>query len=233
MVTGGGQGLGRAIAEALATAGCAVAILDVDADRAASASREIGATTGAATCAVCADVAVKAQVDAAIDQVCEALGEIDVLINNAGIWRHNTLLDVDEAEWGRVFAVNVTGALFCVQRVAPAMKRRRSGKIIQVASIAGVNAGVGWAAYQTSKAAMIMMSQILAAELADHGVQVNVVCPGAIRTAMLEQIVATEGGDVAQAADAGKIAEMILGLIAPFEQTTTGQVVDRDGQGIS
>ena len=232
LVTGAAQGLGRAIAEALAAAGADVAVLDVDGDRAEVVASQLRVTANVATCAVTADVAVRDQAAAAVEGAARELGEIDVLINNAGIWRHNTLLEVPEAEWDRVFAVNVKGALLCAQCVAPGMMRRRSGKIVNVASIAGVNPGVGWAAYQTSKAAMIMLSRILAAELAPHNVQVNTVCPGAIRTPMTDYIRSVEGGDFAHASDPADIAEVVLGLIAPFGQTVTGQVVDRSGKSI-
>lgn len=232
LVTGAAQGLGWAIATSLARAGAAVALLDANGEGAEAAAKELGVTAAAPICAVTADVAVKDELAAAIEQATRTVGEIDILINNAGIWRHNTLMEVSEAEWDRVFAVNVKGALFCAQLLAPAMARRRSGKIVNVASIAGVHPGVGWAAYQTSKAAMIMFSRILASELAPHNVQVNAVCPGAIRTAMLDTICAVEGGDYAHAADPAEVAEVVLGLVAPFEQRATGQVVDRSGKNV-
>ena len=226
------EDLGRAIAEAFAEAGAAVALLDVNGERAEVAADEVRASTGAATCAVTADVAVKDQVAGAIEGAARELGEIDILINNAGIWRHNTVLDVSEAEWDRVFAVNVKGALLCAQFVAPGMMRRRAGKIVNVASAAGLHPGLGWAAYQTSKAAMIMLGRILAAELAPHNVQVNTVCPGAIRTPMTDYIRSVEGGDFPHASDPADIAQVVLGLVAPFEQTATGQVVGRDGKSV-
>ena len=232
LVTGAAQGLGRAIAHHLSVAGAAVALLDVSSQGAENAAKELRATATAPVCAVTADVTVKDQVALALEQATRTVGEIDILINSAGIWRHNTLLGVSEAEWDDVFAVNVKGALFCAQLVAPGMVRRRSGKIINVASSAGLNPDVGWAAYQTSKAAMIMFSRMLACELAPHNVQVNAVCPGAIRTPMLDYIRSVEGGDYAHAADPADIAEVVLGLVVPFGQTDTGQIVDGSGKSV-
>jgi len=232
LVTGAAQGLGRAIAKALAEHGAGVALLDVDAEGVRRAADELRSSDGAATCAVCADVAVRPRVAAAVKDAVRQLGEIGILVNNAGIWRHNTLLDVSEAEWDRVFAVNVKGALWCAQLVAPGMIRRRAGKIVNVASIAGVNPGVGWAAYQTSKAALIMFGRILALELAEHNVQVNTVCPGAIRTPMTDYIRRVEGSEFPHAAAAQDIASLVMRFLVPFEQTTTGQVVDGAGRSI-
>jgi 3-oxoacyl-[acyl-carrier protein] reductase len=232
LVTGGGQGLGRAIVETLAAAGAAVAVLDFDGGNAEAAVRAIQASFGCRACAVTADVAVKAQVAAAVEQAASALGAIDLLINNAGIWRHDILLDVPEAEWNRVLAVNLNGALFCSQCVAPSMLERGAGKIVHIASAAGLGPGVGWAAYQVSKAALIMLGRIQAEEFRDKNIQVNVVCPGAIRTPMLETIQTVEGGDYVHAADPAAIAQVILRLVDPFEQTTTGQVVDREGNSV-
>lgn len=232
MVTGAAEGLGFAIAASLAQAGAAVGVLDINADRADEAATALRNTATAPVCAVQADVAVQDAMSAAIDAIAGALGPIDILISSAGIWRQNTLMDVTEAEWDRVLAVNVKGALWGAQLVAPAMIDRRSGKIINIASLAGVGPGLNWAAYQTSKAAMIMFSRILAAELEPHDVQVNTVCPGAIRTPMLKAIVAAEGGDFAHAADPADVADAIMGLIAPFDQTTTDQVVDGHGKSI-
>ena len=232
LVTGAGQGLGRAIAEALVKDGAAVVVLDVDGERARIVAGELRDLTTAPICAVTADIAVRDEVVSAIDQANRAIGLIDILVNSAGIWCHNTVLGVSEAEWDRVLSVNVKGALFCAQLVAPSMIRRRAGKIVNIASSAGLSPDLGWAAYQTSKAAMIMFSRILALELAPHNVQVNTACPGAIRTPMLDHIQSVEGDPYPHAAEPADIAQVVLGLISPFEQTTTGQIVDRNGMSV-
>jgi len=231
LVTGGGRGLGRAIVEALSAAGAAAAVLDIDAGAAEAAAAAARACGGRA-CAVAADVTNKEQVSAAVERATSDLGAIDILVNNAGIWRHNLLRDVSEEEWDRVMAVNVKGPLLCAQAVAPSMLARGAGKIVHIASIAGIGPGVGWAAYQTSKAALIMLGRIQAEEFRERNIQVNVVCPGALRTTMLETIMFVEGGDYPHALDPAAIARVVLDLIDPFEQSTTGAVVDGAGNSV-
>jgi len=232
VVTGGASGLGRAIAERLAAAGADVGMLDLDAPAAQSAADAIRDATGRRACSVAADASARPQVAAALQTIARKLGPIDILINNVGIWRHNTLLEVTEEEWDRVFAVNVKSALLCSQAVAPGMIQRGAGKIVNIASVAGLHPGRGWAAYQTSKAAMIMLGRILDEELREHGVRVNVVCPGAIDTPMLDYIRSVEGGDYRHAAAPQAVAQTVVGLVNPFEQETTGQVVGADGKSL-
>lgn len=221
LVTGAAQGIGWAVARKLSEAGATLALLDLDGD----GVRRAEAMLSSAHAYPC-DVSDPEQVGDAMDQIQESLGPIEILVNNAGIWRHTPVLETTEMEWDEVFAVNVKGILFCAQTVAPGMIERRCGKIVNIASVAGFGGNPDWSAYCASKAAAISLTLALAEELAKHNVQVNTVCPGATQTALLESIYQTESGwrtDWVHQPE--EVAEEVLDLLVPFAQNTTGQVV--------
>ena len=183
VITGAGRGIGQATAYALATHGATVALLDQDGETAQRAAAPLPAAT-AWTC----DVADRQQVAQTFHRIADALGPIHILVNNAGIWRPTPVLEAAEADWDRVFAVNVKGMLFCSQAVALGMVARREGKIVNIASVAGFGGSANWSAYCAAKAAAISLTLALADALDLHDIQVNAVCPGATRTALLEAI---------------------------------------------
>jgi NAD(P)-dependent dehydrogenase (short-subunit alcohol dehydrogenase family) len=183
IVTGGGRGLGRAIAIALANAGADVTI----AGRTKPALDEAAGTierTGGAARAVLADVTDEASVNALMDGVIARSGRIDVLVNNAGTILRKPTLDSTVAEWRDVIDVNLTGTYLCAVAAGRQMVRARSGKIVNIASVAGAGGRVGVAAYCASKAAVINLTRALAVEWAPHGVYVNGVAPGQFDTDM-------------------------------------------------
>ncbi|HSE92043.1 MAG TPA: SDR family NAD(P)-dependent oxidoreductase, partial [Methylomirabilota bacterium] len=184
IVTGAGHGIGRATALALAGAGADVAMVDIDQ---AAAEKTAAAVTalGRRSLAVGADVGDVAAIDRMVRQVTDAFGRIDVLVNNAGVTRRAYIMDLTEADWDRIMRVNGKGVFFCLQRVAREMIPRRSGVIVNIASIAGKGyVGASNAIYAASKAAVIGMTRMAALQLARHNINVNAICPGTTVTAL-------------------------------------------------
>jgi len=186
IVTGAAHGIGRAIAARLARDGLRVALADIDGDAARVAAAEIGAGLPAsrpAPVALPVDVTDARSVDAMVAAAVDAIGEIDVLVSNAGVMDRAPFLEMTESFWRRVLDINLTGAFFCGQAVARRMVvRGRGGRIVNVASNSGVFGGRGRAAYGASKGGLINLTQTMAIELAEHGILVNAVAPGPTRT---------------------------------------------------
>ena len=186
-ITGAGGGIGRAIALRLAGEGCAVAIMDLDRAGAEDTARSARAA-GVKAAALQGDVAESTDVARCVRAAQEELGELDLLVNNAGVLPIGTVQDTSEEEWRRTFRVNVDGVFHCCKAVSPAMVKRRQGRIINIASWFGKIGKPYNAAYCASKFAVIGFTQSLAQELAAHGVTVNAICPGTVTaTAMRER----------------------------------------------
>jgi 2-hydroxycyclohexanecarboxyl-CoA dehydrogenase len=186
LVTGSAQGIGRAIAERLAGEGAAVAICDIQADRAAATAAEISAAGGNAA-SFKLDVTNLDEALSTAEAVEQKLGPIDVLVNNAGWDKLEPFLESSPATWDKVIAINFRGVLNCCKAVAPRMQSRKRGKIVSISSDAGRVGSTGEAVYSGCKAAIIGFSKTLARELARHGINVNVVCPGPTDTALLKE----------------------------------------------
>jgi len=186
IVTGAAHGIGRAIAARLARDGLRVALADIDGDAARVAAAEIGAGLPAsrpAPVALPVDVTSARSVDSMVAAAVDAIGEIDVLVSNAGVMDRAPFLEMTEAFWRRVLDINLTGAFFCGQAVARRMVARgRGGRIVNVASNSGVFGGRGRAAYGASKGGLINLTQTMAIELAEYEILVNAVAPGPTRT---------------------------------------------------
>src|ERR1700712_300774 len=184
LVTGAGQGIGKASAIALAEAGAHVVIADI-APQHAQATADAIMSTQRRALAVQADVGDLADIDRMVRQALEAFGQIDILVNNAGVTRRADIMDLTETDWDRIHRVNAKGVFFCLQRVAREMIPQRSGRIINIASIAGKGyAGTSNAAYAASKGAVISLTRTAAQQLGPHNINVNSVCPGVTRTAL-------------------------------------------------
>ncbi len=186
LVTGAQRGMGRAHALALASQGARVVVTDVGVDGCALVAGEITAAGGEALC-FAMDVANKAQIDEVITKTVETWGKLDILVNNAGVYRPTPALDITEEEWEQTMRVNLRGEFLCAQRAAKEMAKQGSGRIINIASVASGQVGVGLvggAHYAATKGGIIAMTESLAAEWAPLGINVNAVAPGAIDTDM-------------------------------------------------
>jgi meso-butanediol dehydrogenase/(S,S)-butanediol dehydrogenase/diacetyl reductase len=200
LVTGAGRGIGRAIALALAAAGADVAVSDIarpadgatpyplaSDDDLAESARWVE-RLGRRAAALAADVTAAADVVGMMTEVERRLGGLDILVANAGVIAAAPVAAMDEAQWDRIFAVNVKGVFLCARAAIPLLARRGAGRIVNVASVAGKTGRAGLAAYCASKAAVINFTQALAEELGPMNVTVNAVCPGFIHTAMFERV---------------------------------------------
>jgi 3-hydroxybutyrate dehydrogenase len=184
-VTGGGRGIGRAVAKALAEEGAAVVVAARSTVEIESVAAELVASGHRAHAVPC-DVAEEASVHAMAEQAVELLGTVDVLVNNAGIALSNPVKRLPLEEWDRILAVNATGTFLCTRAFIQAMIDRGWGRVINVASVAGLRGGRYIAAYTASKHAQIGFTRALATEVADRGITVNAICPGYVDTPMTE-----------------------------------------------
>ncbi|MGI4942149.1 MAG: SDR family NAD(P)-dependent oxidoreductase, partial [Janthinobacterium lividum] len=173
--------IGQAVARAFAREGALVTIADINADGATSAAAELGPeATGLSV-----DVADPASVQAMVDAIMAKHGRLDVLMNNAGVGGNTPFLEIKLEEWNRIVGINLTGAFMVAQACARAMVAGgQGGKIVNIASLSGQRGANGRAAYGSAKAGLELLTKVMAVELADHGINVNNIAPGAIETEM-------------------------------------------------
>jgi len=189
LVTGAARGIGRGIATIMAQKGAHIIVNDIS-----SQSKEIEKTveeirkTGRTCISVLADIGNKKEVENMVSQGLKEFGQIDVLVNNAGISRSKTLLKLTEEDWDDVLRVNVKGTFFCIQNVARHMMERNYGKIINISSVYGRIGAIGDINYAASKGAIMALTKSIAKELAKHRITVNAILPGPIDTPLLQGI---------------------------------------------
>ncbi|MDI9546000.1 MAG: glucose 1-dehydrogenase [Chloroflexota bacterium] len=184
VVTGGTKGLGKAMAEGLAAAGAQIAVISRHGDEAGAVAAELSAAKGQACRGYACDVTQPDQVDALIPQTLMDFGQIDILINNAGINLRGAIDELSVDEFLRVQALNVTGPWLMCRAVAPHMKERRSGRVINMGSTLSIIALADRTPYATSKGAVLQMTRALALEWAPYNITVNAMLPGPFATEM-------------------------------------------------
>jgi 3-oxoacyl-[acyl-carrier protein] reductase len=233
VVTGASRGIGKAIALALAAEGAAVAVNYASSSSAADAVVAEIQDMGAQAIALQADVSQPEQVEQFIAAVMEKWGRIDVLVNNAGITRDTLLLRMGLEDWQAVINLNLTGVFLCTKAVSKIMLKQRSGRIVNIASVAGQMGNPGQANYSAAKAGVIGFTKTIAKELAARGITANAVAPGFIETDMTEGLKADEILKFIPLSRYGKpeeIAGMVRFLAAdPAAAYITGQTFNVDG----
>jgi 3-oxoacyl-[acyl-carrier protein] reductase len=235
LITGGGRGIGAAVARALAREGCDVALVDLRAfDDAESLAAELRSLGGRAL-AIRADVADLAAAKEAVDMTVRTFGRLDILVCNAGIARDGMVWKLTESEWDEVMAVNLKGTFAYCRAVAPVFRTQGSGRIVTIASINGLRGKVGQANYAASKAGVVALTKTLARELGNKAVTVNCVAPGMVRTGMVaalsdatRQNAANESA-LSRIAEPEDVASVVTFLCSARAKHITGTVIKVDG----
>ena len=242
VVTGAGSGIGRAAAALFAWEGAAVAVVDLDPDAAKQTAEEIAAGAGTAL-AVAANVADRAQVRGAFDQIRDEFGRVDVLYNNAGVNSSGSVLDATEDDWDRSFAVNAKGTFLCSQAAAPSMVAAGGGSIINQGSVAALVGIANFASYCAAKGAVVALTRSMSVDLAPRGVRVNVICPGTVYTPLMEPMLRARGGGdltaglaltvakypIGRLGTPREIAAVALFLASDDASFLTGSIITADG----
>ncbi|WP_254173672.1 3-oxoacyl-[acyl-carrier-protein] reductase [Planktothrix pseudagardhii] len=234
IITGGSRGIGRATALALATEGAKVVINYASSSTAADEGVAEITEAGGEAIALQADVSKVDQVDTLFNKVTETWGRVDILVNNAGITRDTLLLRMKPEDWQAVIDLNLTGVFLCTRVASKIMLKQKSGRIINITSVAGQMGNPGQANYSAAKAGVIGFTKTVAKELASRGVTVNAVAPGFIATDMTKELKNTE--EILKFIPLGRygepqeVAGMIRFLAAdPAAAYITGQVFNVDG----
>jgi NAD(P)-dependent dehydrogenase (short-subunit alcohol dehydrogenase family) len=230
IVTGGARGIGFGIAERFAAEGATVALVDLRAEEVKAAA---AALDGAA---VVADLADADQARAAVREAADAIGGLDVLVNNAGILHMAPLLEIDIADWDRTFDINVRSMLVTIQAAVPIMQAAGGGKIVNMSSMGAKLGAPGQAHYCASKAAVIELTRVAAMELGPLGITVNCICPGYVLTEMgaatrTPELVAawTAKSPLGRLGTPGDVAAMALFLASADGDYCTGQAMNVTG----
>jgi 3-oxoacyl-[acyl-carrier protein] reductase len=234
IVTGGGQGIGRAVALDLAAAGVDVAVVDVDLQSARSTASEVEKFEVGAV-AIQTDVADNESVEAMVEQVSKRFVQVHYLINNAGITRDALMMRMEDSAWRSVIDVNLTGTYLCSKAVIRLMMKQRFGRVVNISSVVGVMGNAGQTNYAASKAGIIGFTKSLAREVASRGITVNAVAPGFIQTAMTDILPEKAREELTSRIPSGRlgvpedVAAAVRFLISDEASYITGSVLHVNG----
>ena len=235
LITGAARGIGAAITERFLLAGARVVLIDIDREVAEQTARELDAS-GQKTLAVVADISRESDTQSMVRQAIDRFGTVDILVNNAGIAGPNKpVVDVSVEEWDRVMDINLKGIFLCCKAVLPTMIKNRSGRIVNVASIAGKEGNPNLTPYSASKAGVICFTKALAKEVCTQGIYVNCLTPAVIETPILKQLTQAQIDYMTSRIPMGRVgkpqevAAMIHFLASNDCSFTNGACVDLSG----
>jgi 3-oxoacyl-[acyl-carrier protein] reductase len=234
IVTGGGRGIGKAIAETLARRGVNIAVVDVNLDIAKETSAELE-KLGVKSIALKADVSNSSDVGSLFENSLKEFGRIEILINNAGITRDALLLRMKEEEWDAVLNINLKGTFLCSKEAVKVMSKQRYGRIISIASVVAFMGNPGQANYSASKAGIIGLTKTIAKEYASRGITANAIAPGFITTAMTEMLPENVKNEMLKAIPMSRfgtvedVANAVVFFAAPEAGYITGHVIHVNG----
>ncbi len=230
LVTGASKGIGKAIALAFGEAGANVVATGRNQDEIADVTATISAR-GSNALGVTADLGVESEIDSLVDAAQQEFVGVDILVNNAAIIHPKiSIVDFDPDLWREVLKVNLTGAFLITQKLLPGMIERGHGKVINISSIGGRSGGAGRGAYRVTKSGLISFTQTLAAEVYEHGISVNAICPGGTDTEGFREAFNTTGRDEnPKLMDPAEIANVALFLASDASSAITGTAIDSFG----
>ena len=234
LVTGAARGIGREIAQRLASAGASVAVVDVADDAVQQAASELSKADQVSRGYRCDVSSLDATMELG-ERVLADFGRVDMLVNNAGITKDRLFVRMTADDWAAVLNVNLTGAFNVTKAVAPAMLKARAGSIVNIASVVGQMGNPGQANYAASKAGLIGLTKSLAKEFSARGVRVNAVAPGFIRTHMTDALPEDVQAQMKQIIPLGRfgepvdVANVVMFLVSDASAYVTGQVINCDG----
>ncbi len=234
LVTGGGQGIGAAIALSLASHGANIAIIDRKEKEATEVSEKIK-SMGRNACVMLADISNFSEAAAAVQSILNTFGKIDILVNNAGINQDGVIWKMTEDQWDNVISVNLKGYFNYIRAVSPLFREQQSGKIINITSINGLRGKFGQSNYSAAKAGIVGLTKTVAKELGKYNVNVNAVAPGLIETEMMKNADASVRENATAEIVLGRfgqpedIANLVAFLASDLARHITGEVIKVDG----
>jgi 3-oxoacyl-[acyl-carrier protein] reductase len=235
LVTGGAQGIGRAIAKELAMAGADLALADINLARVEETAAALAQETGRQVIGVKMDVSNITDAEEGVKKTIDKYNRLDILVNNAGVTRDGLIMRMSDADWDLVIAINLKGTFNCIKAVTRGMLKQKSGRIVNIASVAGLMGNAGQANYSASKAGVIGLTKTTAKELASRGITVNAVAPGFIKTAMTDALSDEAKQNLQRLIPLGRlgeaedVAKAVLFLASDEAAYITGQVLTVDG----